>query len=86
MLRLIHTIHTHGRRSVGEGGTRPPHTFQPGGDSIGNVPPTFSDKKNLQAYSETDHSSLLKQTLRLAVKFIYQFRYKLPTTQWKITG
>ena len=38
----------HGRRSVGDGGggTRPPPTFQLGGDHIGNVPPpTFLLKK-----------------------------------------
>ena len=31
----------HGRRSVGDGGTRPPPTFQLDGDRIGNVPPHF---------------------------------------------
>ena len=35
----------HGRRSVGDGGTRPP-TFQLGGDHIGKVPPTFLLKKS----------------------------------------
>ena len=35
----------HGRRSVGDGGTRPP-AFQRGGDSIGIVPPpTFQLRK-----------------------------------------
>ena len=50
----------HGRRSVREEGTTSP-TFQPEGDSIGNVPPLFQFiKANLQAYSETDHTPLLK--------------------------
>ena len=64
---------TDGRRSVGDGGTggRVPPTFQLGGQHR-KCPPTFSDKKtNLQAYSDTDHSSLLKHTLRLVVKIIY---------------
>ena len=57
--------------------------LQPG--DIKNVPPLFQLKKtNLQAYSETGHSSLLNKTyIGLVVQLIYQFRYKLPTTQWK---
>ena len=34
----------HGRRSVGDGGTRPPH-FSGWGDSIEIVPPLFSSEK-----------------------------------------
>ena len=51
----------HGRRSS--------PTFQPEGDSIGNVPPLFHFiKANLQAYSETDYTSLLKTLHRSSSK------------------
>ena len=71
----------------GRGGRAPPPPLFSLGGQHRKCPPTFSVKKqtNLKAYSEADHSSLLKQTLRLVVKLIYQFKYQLPTTQWKIT-
>ena len=47
----------HGRRSVGDGGTRPP-LFR-AGDSIGIVPPTFQFRKIAKHNSLTQHSSLL---------------------------
>ena len=50
----------HGRRSVGDGGDASPPHFSGWGDSIGIVPPHFSVQKNCEAYSLTQHSSLLK--------------------------
>ena len=41
-------------------------------------------KINIIIISEADHSPLLKTYIALVVKLIYEFRYKLPTTQWKI--
>ena len=50
----------HGRRSVGDGGDASPH-FSGWGDSIGIVPPPhFLVQKNCEAYSLTQHASLLK--------------------------
>ena len=44
-------------------------SIQPEGDSIGNVPPLFQFiKTNLNAYSETDHSPLLKTLHRSSSK------------------
>ena len=56
--------------------------FQPEGDSIGNVPPLYQFiKTNLQAYSETNHSTILEPYIGVVVKLIYEFSYKLPITQ-----
>ena len=41
-------------------------------------------KINIIIISEADHSPLLKTYIALVVKLIYEFRYKRPTTQWKI--
>ena len=52
----------HGRRSVGDGGgdVSPP-LFRVGGGQHRNYPPPhFSVQKNCEAYSLTQHSSLLK--------------------------
>ena len=49
-----------GRRSVWDGGTRPP-LFRAGGQHR-NCPPHFSVQKHCEAYSLTQHSSLLKAT------------------------
>ena len=58
----------HGRRSVGVKGTTSPH-FSAWGDSIGNVTPLFQFiKTNLQAYSDADHSPLLKTLHRSSNK------------------
>ena len=58
----------HGHRSVGDKGTTSPH-FSAWWDSIGNVPPHFQFiKTNLQAYSEADHSPLLKTLHRSSSK------------------
>ena len=57
-----------GRRSVRDERNTSP-TFQPQGDSIGNVPPLFQlIKTNVHAYSETDHSPLLKTLHRSSSK------------------
>ena len=61
LLLLPKKTHVQARASIGGGrGTRPPLFSL--GESIGNVPPPLFSVKNtnLQAYSESDHSSLLK--------------------------
>ena len=55
----------HGRRSVGDGGgTRPPPTFQLGGDHLGNVPPPLFCLKS-RKYHVCSSSSSLHSFVRL---------------------
>ena len=59
----VHTF-DHGRISVGDGGTRPPPTFQLGGDHIGNVPPPLFGLKS-RKYHVCSSSSNLHSFVRL---------------------
>ena len=62
----------HGRRSVGDEGTRPPPTFQLGGDHIGNVPPPLfclkSRKYHVCSSSSNLHSFVRPRTRHMLVE------------------
>ena len=61
-------------------------TLQSEGDSIGNVPPLFQLKQpNLQAYSETDHSSVLTNILHRSSREI-NIPVQIQTSDYQLSG
>ena len=58
--RSVEFSYVYWHRSVGDGGTRPPPTFQRGGQHKNCPPPHFSAQINCEAYNLIHHSSLLK--------------------------